>query len=242
VLNGNLWDYVEKIWGETEYARTSRADTSSCSRDSNRSAQQERTHTFSVSANKQSFTAIMTEDNSQYEPTAQDVLCGRGGATNNFEGNRRFRALVAQHQRDYLASKKKDKAAIAQKIVNIVQSRGGRFLQKNGTTGLWGPVTDKKAAEKTSQALREGLDVRNKAIKRARGDSESSSNEGHPSKRKAVTWSDYEQRLKQLYHSPFLTDSGEAPDLEEEVQKAMPPFIFHMSPVKRTDCNDVASV
>lgn len=186
--------------------------------------------------------AIMTEDNNQYDTAAHDVLCGRGGATNNHEGNRRFRAVVAEHQRDYLVARKKDKAAIARQIVKIIQNRGGRFLQKNGTTGLWEPITDKKATEKTSQALREGLDVRNKGMKRARGHSESSTDEWHPNKRKVVTWSEYEYRLKELYHSPVPSDSGEAPDLEEEVQKAMPPFIFHMSPVKRTDFNDVASV
>ena len=184
----------------------------------------------------------MTDDR---ETTANDVLCGRGGGTNNYEGNRRFRAIVAEHQRDYLAARKKDKAVIARQIVRIIQNRGGRFLQKTAATDLWEQVTDKKATEKTSQALREGLDVRNKAIKRARGDSEPSADEGRlrPNKRKAVAWSEYEQqRLKQLYHSPYLSDSGEAPDLKDEVQKAMPPFIFQMSPVKRADCHDIASV
>jgi hypothetical protein len=184
----------------------------------------------------------MTEDNHQYEPTYDDVLCGRGGATNCHEGNVRFRAVISDHQEEYLAAKKKDKAGIARQIVEIIQSRGGRFLRKNDSTSLWEPITDKKATEKTSQGLREGLDVRNKTTKRAR--EHDSTDEAHPNKRsRVVTWSDYEYRLKELYHSPVLSDSGEAPDLEEELlQRAIPPFIFHMAPVQRTDCNDVATV
>lgn len=109
---------------------------------------------------------IMTdEDTSQYEPTANDVLCGRGGGTNAHVGNKRFRALVAQFQQTYLAAKRKEKAAIARQIVKIIENNGGRFLQKNSATGLWELVTDKKATEKTSQALREcNIHVRRRAI------------------------------------------------------------------------------
>eukprot|EP00568_Trieres_chinensis_P002061 CAMPEP_0183309280 /NCGR_PEP_ID=MMETSP0160_2-20130417/24801_1 /TAXON_ID=2839 ORGANISM="Odontella Sinensis, Strain Grunow 1884" /NCGR_SAMPLE_ID=MMETSP0160_2 /ASSEMBLY_ACC=CAM_ASM_000250 /LENGTH=211 /DNA_ID=CAMNT_0025473283 /DNA_START=117 /DNA_END=753 /DNA_ORIENTATION=+ len=93
-------------------------------------------------------------------PQENDVLCGRGGATNNHEGNKRYRAIVADHQTEYLHAKKREKAGIARVIVGIVHSRGGRFLKKlsDGTDG-WTDVGDKKATEKTSQALREGLDV-----------------------------------------------------------------------------------
>jgi hypothetical protein len=184
----------------------------------------------------------MTNEYSQLEPAENDVLCGRGGATNCHEGNVRFRAVIADHQKEYLEAKKRDKAGIARQIVEIIQSRGGRFLRKNDSTGLWETITNQKATEKTSQGLREGLDVRNKTIKRARGDN--STEETQPNKRpKVVTWSDYQYRLKQLYHSPVRSDSGEAPDLHEEVQRAMPPYFLHMmAPVQRVDCNDVATV
>ena len=108
------------------------------------------------------------KDTSQYEPTAQDVLCGRGAGTNAHEGNKRFRAAVAEHQQDYHAAKKMDKTVIARQIVKMIESNGGRFLQKNSTTGLWEAVTDKRAMEKTKQALREwNVDVRGAAIQRA---------------------------------------------------------------------------
>jgi hypothetical protein len=98
----------------------------------------------------------------QNEPTVLDVLCGRGGTTNAHEGNKRFRTVVAEHQEEYLTAKKKEKAIMAHKIVKIINGRGGRFLGKNDSNGSWEPVDEKKAIEKTSQALREGLDVRSK--------------------------------------------------------------------------------
>jgi hypothetical protein len=52
---------------------------------------------------------------------------------------------------------------IARQIVATIQQRGGRFLQRVGHTGdEWEEVTNKRAQQKTSQALREGLDVRHK--------------------------------------------------------------------------------
>lgn len=92
-----------------------------------------------------------------------DVLCGRGGLTNSHTGNIRFREIVADNQIDYLKAKKRDKIIIANQIVALIHEKGGRFLRK--TPEGWVPITDKKAQEKTSQALREGLDVRNKKIR-----------------------------------------------------------------------------
>lgn len=89
-----------------------------------------------------------------------DVLCGRGGGTNNHMGNRNFRVLVSQHQPQYVVAKKAEKTDIARTIVSAIRSAhptGGRFLKKNEQTGFWYDVGDKKATEKTSQALREGL-------------------------------------------------------------------------------------
>ena len=73
---------------------------------------------------------------SHIEPTDHCVLLGRGGATNNHVGNKRFRTIVASHQEEYLNSKKKDKVVIARRIVGIVQDNGGQFLRKNGD-GDW---------------------------------------------------------------------------------------------------------
>lgn len=122
-------------------------------------------------------------DNQDSGILEHDVLLGRGGATNNHSGNRRFRILVAENQQEYLKARKRDKVVIARRIVSIIQSKGGRFLKRGADDSSWVPVTDKRAQEKTSQALREGLDVRNntirpnKIIKAMRRNSESSSSQ-----------------------------------------------------------------
>ena len=83
----------------------------------------------------------------------KDILLGRGGVTNSHIGNKNFRTLVRQSQREYLVAAKLDKANIAMDIVKEVISSGGRFLHEKGDR--WVEVTPEKAREKTSQALRE---------------------------------------------------------------------------------------
>jgi len=72
-----------------------------------------------------------------------------------------FRELVHDHQDEYLKAVKRDKKGIAKSIVAILRGRGGGFLKRadDGREG-WVEVGDKKAWEKTSQALREGLDAK----------------------------------------------------------------------------------
>lgn len=94
------------------------------------------------------------------EINEDDVLCGRGGGTNSQVGNRRFRKLVQDFQPTYLLARRKEKPLLARTIVLIIRKRGGRFLKKNDDTGELFEVGDAKAEAKTSQALREGLDVR----------------------------------------------------------------------------------
>ena len=118
-----------------------------------------------------------------------DVLCGRGGLTNQHIGNKNFRYIVAEYTDEYLYAKKKEKKEIAERIVQRVHDIGGRFLTRCGPSNsdVWAEVTASKALEKSKQALREGLDVRHKTIRLEkhihRRDSESSTEEDNPRKR-----------------------------------------------------------
>lgn len=202
----------------------------------------------------------------QNEIQDDDVLFGRGGATNNHIGNKRFRALVSEHQPVYLAAKKRDKSSIARTIVKIIRERGGRFLKKvddNGTK--WEEVGDKKAGEKTSQALREGLDVRVKSTKMPRrdsGDSSASSSTGNqPAKKKRRSQqhpSDSSSALKTatadyIVTSPYgeaqtspalVSEVGEPQTLpvlrEEDFSKAR--FVFDPPQISSSDCQNVVEV
>lgn len=89
--------------------------------------------------------------------TDYDILCGRGGLTNHHRGNKRFRDIVALHRPDYVRAPKIQKPSVARVIVRAIRNGDppGRFLKKDGKTGKWVDIGDRKAAEKTSQALRE---------------------------------------------------------------------------------------
>jgi len=85
----------------------------------------------------------------------EDVLSGRGGATNSYKGNRSFRSLVKKYQPQYLKAKKRDKPAVASIIVELIREKGGRFLRrcdnKHNASGsvLWVDIGDDRAREKT---------------------------------------------------------------------------------------------
>ena len=57
-------------------------------------------------------------------------------------------------------AKRREKPLMARSVVLVVRLRGGRFLRRDDTDGKLYEVGDEKAEAKTSQALREGLDVR----------------------------------------------------------------------------------
>ena len=85
--------------------------------------------------------------------TPNDVLCGRGGATNSHSGNRVFRSFVKKFQERYLKAKKRDKPAVASVIVDLVRKQGGRFLRRYERTApngqvLWVDIGDERAREK----------------------------------------------------------------------------------------------
>eukprot|EP00566_Odontella_aurita_P014245 CAMPEP_0113590866 /NCGR_PEP_ID=MMETSP0015_2-20120614/36921_1 /TAXON_ID=2838 /ORGANISM="Odontella" /LENGTH=530 /DNA_ID=CAMNT_0000497123 /DNA_START=817 /DNA_END=2405 /DNA_ORIENTATION=- /assembly_acc=CAM_ASM_000160 len=111
------------------------------------------------------------------KPGPNDVLCGRGGGTNNHTGNIRFRKLVNKHKMSYLAATKVEKPKVAREVVKIWRAMDppGRFLARTSGDGdkgeekkspgggkdgkdsgvVWHDVGDKKAREKASQCLRE---------------------------------------------------------------------------------------
>jgi hypothetical protein len=99
--------------------------------------------------------------------TDYDILCGRGGLTNHHKGNKRFRDIVALHRPDYVRAPKIQKPSVARVIVRAIRNGDppGRFLRKDEKTGKWVDIGDKKAAEKTSQALREKTNEEREKVK-----------------------------------------------------------------------------
>lgn len=90
------------------------------------------------------------------DPSDVDVLCGRGGASLKHPGNLTYRRLVHMNKGYYISCLKTEKLRISQSIVAAIREQRGRFLERDGNKGTWYDIGDKKAIEKTSQALREG--------------------------------------------------------------------------------------
>lgn len=91
-------------------------------------------------------------------PHDHDVLSGRGNFVNYHTGNEHFRALVRKHKVEYVACPKPQKGIFSQLIVDEIKQRNppGRFLKQDLKTKLWYDIGEKKALDKTRQALREG--------------------------------------------------------------------------------------
>jgi len=91
-------------------------------------------------------------------PHENDVLSGRGNFVNFHEGNEYFRTLVRKHKVAYVACPKRQKVEFSRLIVKEIKSRNppGRFLKQDAKSQLWHDVGEKKALDKTRQALREG--------------------------------------------------------------------------------------
>jgi hypothetical protein len=145
---------------------TKATDSSQPSEDSPTSSAQVPTTCSSdqTQANKKkaSDSNSIQESRSNPEISPHDVLFGRGGGTNRHTGNIHFRDLVSSKQPAYVQARKMDKTLIAKSIVAHVRGKNGRFLKNE--KGKWVDVGDKKATEKTSQALREGLSDRMREV------------------------------------------------------------------------------
>lgn len=92
------------------------------------------------------------------KPHAHDVLCGRGNFANYHDGNAHFRELVKNYKIDYVSCAKSQKKEYSQLIYNKIRELDppGRFLKYEARLNIWIDIGEKRALEKTRQALREG--------------------------------------------------------------------------------------
>jgi len=91
-----------------------------------------------------------------------DVLCGRGGESNNHVGNKRYRKVVDERKVEYRkinSKQRKLKTVFVRDIVSHINKCGGRFIDVD-SKGKYYVVTMEKARKKTSQALRETKELK----------------------------------------------------------------------------------
>merc|ERR1719356_176040 len=105
------------------------------------------------------------------KPGDNDVLSGRGNFVNHHQGNEQFRRLVKHHKKAYVACPKAQKAIFSKIIYDEIRSLTppGRFLKQDPTTKLWNDIGEKKALDKTRQALREGAPELLKELEKTEG-------------------------------------------------------------------------
>jgi hypothetical protein len=89
-------------------------------------------------------------------PTDNDILCGRGGESNNAKGNRRYQKVIEEFSRDYaLLSSRKAKTQFAWKIYSRLKEEGYRFLVREKGSRFWTEAPEEACRKKISQRLRE---------------------------------------------------------------------------------------
>jgi hypothetical protein len=105
----------------------------------------------------------LSKDNSKKEIQMFDVISGRGGKSNHHDGNKYYRKLVSERKSDYRSmSNCTKKAEVSKSIFYSIQSKGGRFLIDETTSGdpHWREMDVKEALRKISQALREDRNLK----------------------------------------------------------------------------------
>lgn len=117
---------------------------------------------------KRSRPYVEPEVKEYVEPTDRDVLLGRGGRTNHHVGNRTYLEAKESIQERYMLASKNDKTSISQDLVDIITSRGGRFLKLDDEVNKWYPVPNIVARKKASQTLREVNSPEERASKRSK--------------------------------------------------------------------------
>ena len=101
-----------------------------------------------------STSEIITQLNSN------DIILGRSGKQINIQpGNKAYRKVVNSNKLAYATCERHEKIRISKSIVGAMREIGGRFLEQieyGNNTVAYRDIGDKKAVQKTSQALREG--------------------------------------------------------------------------------------
>jgi hypothetical protein len=89
-------------------------------------------------------------------PTANDVLCGKGGKT--VDHNLHYTRLCVQATDEYVSTKKRGwsgKKGVALRVVRAVQKSGGRFLKPSSTGMGWNVVSEEASVVKAAHCIRD---------------------------------------------------------------------------------------
>ncbi|KAL7471288.1 hypothetical protein ACHAXS_011586 [Conticribra weissflogii] len=167
--------------------------------------------------------------------TCMDVVMGRGSGTQNHCGNVTYRKLVFLNKELYATSSKFDKLKISKAIVRAVREKGGHFLEMKDK--LYFDIGDKRAWDKTSQALREGQTEIRKRLEQEearRKESKSSSQSDGASKvaqyKQIISdhrFLDYSKRVLESLYNPSSSAAANLPTTESTPGVQTPEAVQH---------------
>jgi hypothetical protein len=93
---------------------------------------------------------------SGFEPGEMDIMCGRGSANGNREGNNAFTEIIQANLHLYLkASSRVGKTAVVAEILDRMHSSGARFLKKDVNSQRWRQMNRGQAHVKIGHAIRD---------------------------------------------------------------------------------------
>lgn len=93
---------------------------------------------------------------SDFEPSQDDILCGRGKGSYNRAANKKFRSLVRQYLSEYTSARTRvDKSAVIDNILDRVQGNQTRFVTFKEER--WFEISEDQAREKIGHCLREAI-------------------------------------------------------------------------------------
>ena len=90
-----------------------------------------------------------------YHPQPKDVLVGRGRPYQEYPGNIRYGTVIDSYLDEYYKQTDRfAKTCISMQIVKQVKGYGGRFLDRDISSGTWRVIEDLAAREKTAIGFR----------------------------------------------------------------------------------------
>ena len=106
-------------------------------------------------AREQALREKETKANQIDAATDRDILLGRGRPSQNHAGNVQLAKLIEERHSSYTKADRFEKLCISWDIVKLIQSdRGGKFLEKDGSSGSWKEVPDEQARDKVAYGFR----------------------------------------------------------------------------------------
>ena len=134
------------------------------------------------------------------------------------QGNVRARSMVHLQMAEYFQAEKGEKQSITLKLMQSIQSEGGRFLKQNDNSGWWEHVTEKDALLKLAKMFRNEIAlVKKEAGKRNDTGSQAVQASNSSTKRVKVSSDDEGSSSK----SPFFNCCSPAASAENKIDVGM---------------------